>query len=330
MLGKRQQASNLVEGSTCDHDNAAPSPEPNLSPSHGPSGTMETAELPPSEVGLLLLEVYFKRVYNASLLFHKPIAFQLYRQNAIPSYLLRAIFAQAAVFLQQVDFPYTQFIETPSIQTIFEKSWSWASSASQEVLSHIDEPTLVRVQALQVLQLYYFSRGLIQRAIIHGSLAYQLCQVLGYARLHRDISYTSMSRSMQLDHEMKRRCFWASWVSLSMGGYKSDCCKTLEELNGLPLPQNFEKAGSVQGIELRLSQKVEGNWKANISPVSPNHCLVFSKPSCSLMAELIKLLDVWYVHLFQAYSNKETGLLKTNDIHIGLTSRHSFSSSRNS
>jgi hypothetical protein len=33
-----------------------------------------TADLPSTEVGLLLLEVYFKRIYNASMLFHKGIA----------------------------------------------------------------------------------------------------------------------------------------------------------------------------------------------------------------------------------------------------------------
>jgi hypothetical protein len=52
--------------------------------------------------GLLLLEVYFKRIYNATLLFHKSIAFQLYMQNDIPDYLLRSIFAQAAIFCSKL------------------------------------------------------------------------------------------------------------------------------------------------------------------------------------------------------------------------------------
>ena len=119
----------------------------------------EATELPSTEVGLLLLEVYFKRIYNATLLFHKTIAFQLYMQGRIPDFLLRAIFAQAAIFLKQVESPYKQYIKIVPMQTLFEKSWPWARSASQEVLSHADEPTLLKVQALQVLQFYYFSQG---------------------------------------------------------------------------------------------------------------------------------------------------------------------------
>jgi hypothetical protein len=82
----------------------------------------------------------FKRIYNATLLFHKSIALQLYMQNDIPDYLLRAIFAQASIFLQQVESPYKQYIEIVLVHTLFEKSWSWARAASQEVLSFTTSP----------------------------------------------------------------------------------------------------------------------------------------------------------------------------------------------
>jgi hypothetical protein len=71
----------------------------------------EATELPSTKIALLLLEVYFKRIYNAALLFNKSIAYQLYMQNDIPGYLLRAIFAQAAIFLKQVDSQYKQHIK---------------------------------------------------------------------------------------------------------------------------------------------------------------------------------------------------------------------------
>jgi hypothetical protein len=61
----------------------------------------DAADLPSTEVGLLLLEVYFKRVYIANMLFHMAIAFQLYMQDGIPDCLLRAIFAHAAVLLKK-------------------------------------------------------------------------------------------------------------------------------------------------------------------------------------------------------------------------------------
>lgn len=116
-------------------------------------------ELPSTEVGLLLLEVYFKRVYNATLLFHKTVTFVKYRSNSLPGYLLRAIFAHAATFLEEVDWPYSQYIKILPMQTLFEKSWLYARPASQEVLSYADESTLVRIQTLQVLQALLFFPG---------------------------------------------------------------------------------------------------------------------------------------------------------------------------
>lgn len=278
------------------HDSASSDAQPKAHPAPGLGAYMsDGADLPPTEIGLLLLEVYFKRVYHASLLFHKSIAFQLYRQNGIPDYLLRAIFAQAAVFLQQVDSPYKQHIDIFPVHSISEKSWSWARSASREVLSNVDEPTLVRVQALQVLHLYYYSRGLIQRAMVHASLAYQLCQVLGYDRLHDDPAVHPTSRSLQLDQEMKRRCFWACWTSLCMGGYHSQSgnCRTLEMLKDLPLPARFEKTGSVQGVELKLGQKMEGGWKLSVPALSPTQGMIAVRSPCSLMAEMVKITGVW-------------------------------------
>ncbi|OCK82499.1 hypothetical protein K432DRAFT_433461 [Lepidopterella palustris CBS 459.81] len=251
----------------------------------------EAAELPTTEVGLLLLEVYFKRIYNATLLFHKSIAFQLYMQNGIPGYLLRAIFAHAAIFLKQVDSPYKRYVKIFPVHTLFEKSWSWARSASQEVLSHADEPTILRIQALQVLQFYYFSRGEIQRAIVHASLAYRLSQLLGYDRLHEDVASPSTNRSMQFDREMRRRCFWASWCSCCIGSKQLDFSRACERVTGLPLPAKFEKGGSVQGVEFKLGQKMEVDWKLSTESL-PNHGTA-GLSSCSLMAELVKLLGIW-------------------------------------
>ena len=54
----------------------------------------------------MLLEVYFKRVYNATLLFHKAILFDNYRRNNILDYLLRAIFVYAAIFFQNIKTSY--------------------------------------------------------------------------------------------------------------------------------------------------------------------------------------------------------------------------------
>ncbi|KAL9087904.1 MAG: hypothetical protein Q9165_006466 [Trypethelium subeluteriae] len=252
----------------------------------------EEAELPSTEVGLLLLEVFFKRIYNATLLLHKSVAFQLYTTNSIPAYLIRAIFAHAAIFLQQVDSPYAKYIRVFPMHTLYERSWSWARCASQEVLSHADEPSLTKIQALQILQFYYFSQGEIERAIVHASLAYRLSQLLGYDRLYEGDDASSASPGTQFDREIKRRCFWSCWCSHCIGSVQLESSKICEKVTGLPLPAKFETGGSGQGLQLKLGQRMEVDWKLSTESLS-NHGTAAASSSSSLMAELVKLLGIW-------------------------------------
>jgi hypothetical protein len=257
----------------------------------GQTEDAESAELPPTEVGLLLLEVYFKRIYHATLLFHKSIAFQLYLQNDIPGYLLRAIFAHAAVFLQKVDSSDKPQIKIFPVHDLFQKSWSWARAASREVLSRADEPSMLRIQALQALQFYYFSRGDIQRTTVHATLAHQLSQLLGYDKLYEEVHSHSGNRMLRFEHEMGRRCFWASWCSSCLGSHEIDSLRACEKVAGLPLPANFAKGGSTLGVELTLGPKMKADWMLSIED-SARHGTNDSTPSLSLMAELIRLVGI--------------------------------------
>lgn len=54
--------------------------------------------LPPRALGLALLEIYFSRVYNASLLFQKRVVFQDYLKGDLPVVLVKAIFALATLY----------------------------------------------------------------------------------------------------------------------------------------------------------------------------------------------------------------------------------------
>ena len=253
----------------------------------------EEADLPSTEVGLLLLEIYFKRLYNATLLFHRNIAFQLYMEDKIPQYLLRAIFAHAAVFLEQLDSPHARHLKVVPMQTVYARSWSWARSASREVLSRADEPSLPSIQALQVLQCYYFSRGEIRRAIIHASIAYRLSQLLGYDKLYEDAAAPLTNRGAQFDREMKRRCFWACWVSVCIGCEQRESIRACDRVTNLPLPGRFEKGGSVQALNFALGQKMDDNW--SVRPEALANTETVRSPATSLMAELVKLLGVWSV-----------------------------------
>jgi hypothetical protein len=62
-----------------------------------PTFNAERYALPPTAIGLALLEIYFARIYNASLLFYKPLLFQQYLEGRVHDALLRALFALATL-----------------------------------------------------------------------------------------------------------------------------------------------------------------------------------------------------------------------------------------
>ena len=55
--------------------------------------------LPPIALGLSLLELYFTRIYNAPLLFHKSVLFQQYLEQKLHGALLRALLALATLWV---------------------------------------------------------------------------------------------------------------------------------------------------------------------------------------------------------------------------------------
>lgn len=55
--------------------------------------------LPPTALGLSLLEIYFTRIYNAPLLFYKPVLFQQYLEGGLHGALLRALLALATLYV---------------------------------------------------------------------------------------------------------------------------------------------------------------------------------------------------------------------------------------
>lgn len=243
----------------------------------------ETAELPPTEIGLLLHEVFYKRVYSANLLFHKTVSYQVYMLKKTPEYLQRAISALAAIFLQEVHSPHQRHIKVLPMQKLYDQSWSWAHAASVEVLSHVDEPSVLKIQTLQVLHLYYFSRGEIIRAKVHASLAYQLSRLLAYDDL-QEPNESYPNRSLQFDREIRRRSFWASWCSMCFGSEDFSASQLCESAVGLPLPARFSEGGSIQGVDLIIGPQLSRDWRSCTDDEQPK----------SLMAEMIRLLGIWY------------------------------------
>lgn len=209
----------------------------------------------------------------------------------MPGYLLRAIFAHAAVFLQPAGPAYEKHVKIIPIPVLFDNSWAWARSASREVLSFADEPTLPREQALQVLQLFYFSRGDIQKADVHLSLAHRLCRILGFDRPHDGKSSDSLSRSQQFEYGSKQRCFWSVWCSVRIANHQFELPLVLEKVPSLPIPANFTASDPLQEEGLDLDQKPEG-WRPDTQSL-PADSGEKNIPRVPLMETIVTLLDIW-------------------------------------
>lgn len=142
--------------------------------------------LPSTALGLSLLEIFFSRIYNASLLFHKPVLFQQYLTGEIHGALLKALLALATLYVlfyvfeaflrriqlivdprflrtaNQDDEPKVgaELTELRVLSAFHSYGLGWAKAAEREALiSAVDDPSLMVTQALECLQLYWFGVG---------------------------------------------------------------------------------------------------------------------------------------------------------------------------
>jgi hypothetical protein len=172
--------------------------------------------------------------------------------------------------------------DTPNTN-LYAQSWAWAVSASVEALAHADELSLMRIQALQVLQLYYFSQSEMNCSIIRASQAYPISQLLGYDILYDE----SVSRGIQFDLEMKRRTFWTSWCSFILTSEQPEPLCVFDSLFDLPLPWKFGKGDSIQEVELAQGEKTDSDWRSRTEPSMNRGTII------SLMEDLVKAVRMW-------------------------------------
>lgn len=150
--------------------------------------TIDTKQppLPPTALGLSLLEIYFARIYNASLLFHKPVLFQEYLEGKIHGALLRALFALATLYVTiyaigEFSLNYSPWLiffrflhprddeeksaqdentELKVLSVYHSCGLPWAKAALREAMPlALESPSLMIVQALECIQLYWFGIG---------------------------------------------------------------------------------------------------------------------------------------------------------------------------
>jgi hypothetical protein len=149
---------------------------------------------------------------------------------------------------------------------------NWAERATVLALQHIDRPTLVALQSIVILSLYWYGMGQITRAFTLYGIAVHVVRVLKLDRLGPEPD----TNETWVEYEHKKRVFWAVWQIDSFATTESGPVRALLNQAMLtPLPSS------------------EDEYTAKKS----NNNLVFRLPDkdCeNVMGKFLQATDIWY------------------------------------
>ncbi|EGU79870.1 hypothetical protein FOXB_09632 [Fusarium oxysporum f. sp. conglutinans Fo5176] len=262
----------------------------------GPSRTEHVAQgsagtnlddLPPRAIGLALLDIYFERLYNATLLFNRTQLFESYLDGSLPPYLLRSIFALSSLFLRKLRHQpprlgtHAVSPELAAFATYASYGDGWVEAARREAWLLTDRPTVQVVQALSCLNLYWFATRDLDRARINAIMAY--ASATTFRSLNLSDNGTRTKDELQLV-ERKHGCFWACWSTMCISSFPEAYAKNAwEEACNVPLPVASD--GFVSDGNVARQYHMTAEWKPEALNEEPN-------PPSSIMAEHMKLMGV--------------------------------------
>ncbi|KAH7191329.1 hypothetical protein DER44DRAFT_890037 [Fusarium oxysporum] len=114
----------------------------------------------------------------------------------------------------------------------------------------IERPSLMIVQTLQCLQIYWFSIGESLSGNLSLALAYRSCQILEFGRKTAAEDHES---GRFVEFELRRRCLWACWVSTCIVMEPESCIESAwREVAMFPLPCSL--SSSLPGGEITFNQ----------------------------------------------------------------------------
>ncbi|OQV05672.1 Fungal specific transcription factor domain-containing protein isoform 2 [Cladophialophora immunda] len=240
---------------------------------------------PSSEMAMFLIEVYFSRAYNATLLYHKERFVSHWIRRRLPSFIALSIFATASIFLRNGQSSNPPLTLADSAHDWEKVGADWANRASQLVLAHADIPSLETVQACQTLVLYWLAHGQTQRVNIHANVAYRVCRLLG-------INQESAADD-PITAEQERRCLWACWItqciSQDNATFKGRCWN---DIAGIPLPAT--EISYIRSEPCPYEYLTSDGEVGQIPQSSLEH-----PDTWSPMSELVKLAGYWWeIHDF--------------------------------
>ncbi|CAI7659636.1 unnamed protein product [Penicillium pancosmium] len=250
-----------------------------------PAGVSDERPLPPTALGLSLLELYFTRVYNAHLLFFKPTLFQRYLQGEVHVVLLKALFALATLAAYSEEDADGAHPELMVLRMYHSSGLAWARTSFKEAMVlAVDIPSLEVTQALECLQLYWFCIGAPYRANLCLALAYRSCHLLGYSKkMPANVNDSDVS----FESELGRRCFWACWTSTCIVMEPEPYIKACwQEVVMVPLPGIFQNTSSAYRVI--NGERMDEDWHSGAFTPGPRTGNRSGPP-----ALLMKMVGVW-------------------------------------
>lgn len=143
---------------------------------------------PEPELVVYLIEIYFSHCFTASLLFDYSTLTRDYRAHKVPDYVVLSICAFGSLYVnfpcpstcsgrlkahrfarKGASFLFQRSVVLGDSESICQQGKAWADQASQAVLIRADKPSIAKIRACEILAIYWFAVGELDRSAIHAS-----------------------------------------------------------------------------------------------------------------------------------------------------------------
>jgi len=165
----------------------------------------------PSDLMARYVEKFFTHLHNASLIVHKETFLADLEAGHVPPMLSLSVAAIASRSLTLYVLLMCRFCNViPSEEHLppRQRGKLWAERASVLALQFADRPSLVTVQTLINICLYWFGYGEMTRAFVHHGVLIRLLQALGLDHLEPK----SSASANWINYELRVRVFWGCWL----------------------------------------------------------------------------------------------------------------------
>lgn len=198
------------------------------------------AYMPPPELAVSLVQVYFDHVSHARIIFNHQALLERYLQNSVPPHLVLAITAVATIFKENMR----------------PQGLIWADLASQLVLIKADVATFTLVRTCEALAHFWFAVGEKARAKTHMNLAKNASRTLS--------TYSTAFSSSQKSVSTISEQYSGPEQSDLQTGYAQGSADT----GFADLAHTAMALGAWRDVKLSLSKAMETRVPLHVSEVS--------------------------------------------------------------